>query len=310
MTKPKYSVNVSRRTHSSVKKHRTRLGDRRHSARVRVMSILGILSVFLGILVVIALWQGAVRVSHIHINNNDASLIAVVKKSISGTHLLVPDNSIFLLSESRIRNAILQARPTIAAVSISRTGFDSISVALDMRTPLARWCGTSASSTPHDTIVLDTLSSGSGCYFFDGTGFLYTSVPTPSTSTILSAIDQPLVPYRMYASLVKTTAASASSSPILSTLSSINKLPALFDFAREISSFGSPVISIVLRGDEVDLFLKDSTRITYVLGKEQSAYALLMTTKKRISIGDGSLLYIDLRFHGKVYYLPQKIKKL
>lgn len=302
MTKSKYSTNISRRTDSSAKKHRTRLGDRRHSARLRMMSILGILAVFLGILVVIALWQGTVRVSHIHINNNDQSLVAVIKKTISGTHFLIPNNSIFFLPEGNIRKAILQVQPTIAAVSISRTSFNSISVSLDMRTPLARWCGTSASSTPHDTLALDVLANSSGCYFFDGTGFLYSS-----TSRGASTTDQPLVPYSMYSQLInKFSVENASSSPILSTISSINKLPALFDFARKISSFGSPVISIVLRRDEVDLFLKDDTRITYVLGKERSAYALLMATKNKISIGNGSLLYVDLRFADKIYYLPRK----
>ncbi len=305
MTKPKYSTNISRRTSSSVRKHRTRLGDRRHSARMRVIGVLGILTVFLGILVVVALWQGAVRVSHIHIDNDNQSLIAVVKKTMSGTHFLIPNNSIFFLSESSIRRAVLQAQPTIAAVSISRTGFDSISVALDMRTPLARWCGTNASSTPHDTLALDVITSSSGCYFFDGTGFLY-SPTSSSTSTFASTTDQPLVPYRVYAPLTKAASSNAYSSPLLSTISSINKLPALFDFAREIGGFGSSVTSIVLRRDEVDFFLKDNTRITYVLGEEQSAYALLMATKNKLSISNGSLKYVDLRFPGKIYYLPKK----
>jgi len=304
MTKPKYSTKVPRRTSSSVRKHRTRLGDRRHSARMRIIGVLGILTVFLGILVVVALWQGAVRVSHIHIDNDNQSLVAVVKKTMSGTYFLIPKDSIFFLSESSIRRAVLQAQPTIAAISISRTGFDSISVALDMRTPLARWCGTSASSTPHDTLALDVITNGSGCYFFDGTGFLY-SPTSSSTSTFASTTDQPLVPYRVYAPLTNTVYANASSS-LSSTISSINKLPALFDFARKISSFGSPVISIVLRRDEVDFFLKDNTRITYVLGKEQSAYALLMATKNKLSISNGSLKYVDLRFPGKIYYLPKK----
>jgi hypothetical protein len=85
------------------------------------------------------------------------------------------------------------------------------------------------------------------------------------------------------------------------TIAHAEKLSAAFDFARQLASLGSPVSSIVFRDDEVDEYLASGTRITYVLGYEQNAFTALKSARANLNLSDGSLLYVDLRFDGKVY---------
>ena len=316
--------------------HTERLRARRRAARARLVAVLGIFGIFLVVLVFIGLWQPRVRVVHITIPSGGTT-VQVVRSALSGTYFgVVPRDSIFFFSAARVRAAVLAANPTIAAVSVARTGFNSILVTPDHRTALARWCGRAATSTPADTLAQDVLQSGAGsCYFFDSTGFLYASsaqavgsvpishISTSSVSTSSSTHtvalahagvsstsatapqnDTPLVPYLVYAPLT-----ASSSPPFLNTVANVTKLSALFDFARHLRTFGAQVAAAVIRGDEADLFLSDGTRVTYVLGDEQNADALLVAVKNKISLTDGSLVYVDLRFPHKVYFLKRGARR-
>lgn len=306
MEKTKHTVAVQKLRSSKPSESKVRLAERRKKTQIRIFGILVIFVFFIVGLLFVGLWNKSVRVSNIQITTNDTSLIPQIKSAISGSNFLfVPNNSIFFLDKEKVRKTVLDLRPNVAAVSIARTGFESISVTPNMRTPLARWCGTAASSTSKDSIDLD-VTKARGCYLFDSTGFIYTPdlyVLNASSSEETLSTSTPLVPFHVYAAITST------SSPFMSTVIQINKLSGVFDFAREIGTFGSPVQSIVIRGDEVDLFLKDKTRVTYVIGTEQKSYYLLKATKNKISIDNGSLLYADLRFAGKVYFMSVAGKK-
>ena len=89
--------------------------------------------------------------------------------------------------------------------------------------------------------------------------------------------------------------------PLRATIADANALPAAFDLARQIGTFGSRVSDIVIRGDEADDLLASGTRVTYVLGTEQDAFTALTSAKSNLNLADGSLEYVDLRFPGKVY---------
>lgn len=125
-----------------------------------------------------------------------------------------------------------------------------------------------------------------GCYFFDANGFIY--------ATTSSA--QPVNPFIVYEPL-----ASSNGSPIGSTLPNADKLPAAFDFARQLAVFGSPVSSLVFRGDEVDAYLASGTRVTYILGDENNAFTALTSARADFNLADGSVEYVDLRFSGRIY---------
>jgi len=262
---------------------------RRRLRRRRILIALTVLScIVLGALVS-GIWQPQVRISHVVIYGADQSLADVATLAMQGSYLgIIPRNSTFFLSESSIRAPILAAHQDIAAVSIFRNGFTGLSIKVDYRAPIARWCGVSPKSqTASSTEV--TLDE-SNCYFFDASGFIY------STTTA----SQPVNSFTVYGSIENTQTA------IGAILPHADKLPAAFDFARQLTQFKSPISSIAFREDEVDVFLKSGTRVTYLLAHEQDAFTALVSAHANIDLSDGSVEYVDLRFPGKVYVKPRK----
>lgn len=229
------------------------------------------------------LWRPQVRISHIVVYGADQSLADVATAAMQGSYLgIIPRNSTFFLSESSIRAPLLAAHQDIAAVSIFRNGFTGLTIKVDYRVPIARWCGASpsvqiASSTE---AVLDVP-----CYFFDASGFIYSTTTTA----------QPVNSFTVYGSIENTQTA------IGSILPNADKLPAAFDFARQLTQFDSPISSIAFREDEVDVFLESGTRVTYLLAHEQDAFTALVSAHSNFDLSDGSIEYVDLRFPGKVY---------
>jgi len=222
------------------------------------------------------MWQSSVRISHIETYGENASVMTIARQAMQGNYFgVIPCDSIFFFPEKHIRAKILAAYPEIAAVSIFRNDFSSISIKTDNRAPIARWCGS----------ALATSSPASDCYLFDAKGFIFAT-----TSTI-----SPLNSFAVYEPLPQANA------PIGLTLPNAEKLPAVFDFARQLSAFGSPVSKIVLRGDEIDDYVGSSTRVTYLLGDEQNAFTALASARANFNLADGSVEYVDLRFDGKIY---------
>ncbi|MFZ2500984.1 MAG: hypothetical protein WAW90_03320, partial [Minisyncoccia bacterium] len=86
-----------------------------------------------------------------------------------------------------------------------------------------------------------------------------------------------------------------------STLPNADAFPSAFDFARQLTTLGSPASRVAFHDGEVDDYLVSGTRITYVLGNEQNAFTALVSAHKNFNLADGSIEYVDLRFDGKVY---------
>lgn len=257
-----------------------KLAMRRRRSRRRIFAALGVLFILLCVGIIYELNQDATRISHIQIFGADQSFADSARAAMRGSYFgIIPRDSTFFFPASRIRTDISAARPDIAAISIFRNGLTGLSIKVDERVPIARWCG-----SPPSTLATSTLSSGI-CYLFDASGFVYATT-SPS---------EPINPFTVYES------ASSTETPIGLTLPNAEKLPAALDFARQLDTFGSPVSSVVFRGDEVDDYLKSGTRITYVLGNEQSAFTALVSARGNMNLADGSLEYVDLRFGGKVY---------
>lgn len=258
-----------------------RLAERRRHRRRRVIFAFGVLLLLLFGAVVYGLQQNAVRISHVNSIGGDImpagrqALAALALADIQGMYLgLIPRNSILFFPADRIRMDILAGRSDIAAVSISRTSLTSISIKIDTRTPIARWC----------------VSTEADCYLFDGNGFIY------ATSSTM----QPLNSFIVYQTIASMT------SYVGSTLPNAEKLPAAFDFARQLTTLGSPVIRVVLHDGEVDNHLESGTRITYVLGNEKNAFTALVSARENFNLSDGSVEYIDLRFDRKMYLKRKK----
>ena len=304
-------------------KDREPLKNRRKRARNRMQIILSVVSVFVIVGLYICVWLPAFRIQYVQAAGPDASSIqADTVKALTGTiGYIVPRNSIFFFPDSEIRDQLLTQYPEVVSVTISRTSFDSISIMSVPRESSFVWCGstytssnspsvvsapvtdTSASSTDSSDTASSTLyvdSSDSAlttstaadqntsqpCYNTDSNGLIFAVDASPATNVL-----------KVYGLLVSST-----TMPIGVHLSSAASIPNALEFVKEIKSLGVPVITLVLRNDEADLYAQSGTRITYVLGQEKTAVALAASTFPSLNINDGSLEYVDLRFGDKVYF--------
>ena len=255
----------------------SRLADRRRKSRRIFVYLIGIAIVLFAGFSIWGMWQPEFRIHTIQIFGGDDSLRPIVQQAISGTYFgIVPRDSMFVLPEHAIRERLLATDAKVAAVSIARVGFDTLSIKLVLRSPLARWCG-----------ISPTPGVEEYCYVFDSSGNIFGAAGS-STPVAL--------PLKLYAPLAKDV-----QEPLRASIPVIASSPATLDFSSELKTLGAAVSSIVVRGDEVDDLLVSGTRITYVLGQEQDAFAALMSAKSNFNLSDGSVDYIDLRFEGKVY---------
>ncbi len=247
------------------------LSERRRRSRRRVrIAFFTLLLILLGA-ILYGLRQPEVRIRQVQTVGTTADLTSYAHEATRGWYLLglIPRDSFFFVPERSIRRAILADHPEFAAISISYPSLTDIAIKVSERTAVARWC-------------LDA-----NCYVFDPNGFVF--APAVSTTQTLNSFSLHL------------PLAASSSNPIRTTLPNANLFPSVFDFARRISTFGSPVTKIVMRDGEVDNYLASGTRITYLLGDEQNAITALVSAKTGLNLSNGSLDYVDLRFDGKVY---------
>ncbi|HUX80875.1 MAG TPA: hypothetical protein VMV38_00960 [Candidatus Paceibacterota bacterium] len=300
----------------SLEGHRSeRLAARRRRSRRLLLIALGILFFIVVGAVFYGLSRPEVRISNVTVYGASQSLAAIATTAMQGSYLGIPRNSTFFVPETRIRSLIRTTYPDIAAVSIFRNGFTGLSIKVDYRVPIARWCGFSyATTSPEDALLKEvTPLTQNTCYLFDADSFVYatatepflTTTETASSSPVVTGVnpDQTLTPFILFDSFQ-----SSSALPIGSTLTNAPALPAVFAFARQLRTFGASVGAIVIRGDEVDFFLvspaNDSistSRITYLLGDEQNAFTALASAQADFNFTDGSVSYLDLRFPGKIY---------
>lgn len=262
-----------------------RLAERRRLRRRRGLIAFSILLLLLFGAAIWGFWQNSVRISSVIVYGADPSFADYAKTEMQGSYLgIIPRDSIFFFPASRIRSDILSAHPDIAAISIFRNGLTGLSIKVNDRVAIARWCGVSMDSTKSDLLE--------NCYVFDASGVIYAAAAS-STKTINAFV--------IYAPLQRAVL-----EPLLATIEHAEKLPAAFDFARQLDTFGAPTSSVVFRDDEVDDYLASGTRITYVLGHENDAFTALVSARDNFNLADGSIEYVDLRFDGKIYLRKKK----
>jgi hypothetical protein len=271
---------------SSVSRGSDRFVTRRRLRRRHALIALCILILLLTAGIVYELRQNAVRISHIQIFGADQSFETITSREMQGNYLgIIPRDSTFFFPASHIRTDIMTANPNIAAVSFFRNGFTGLSIKVSDRVPIARWCG-----------LAPTIGVDAYCYVFDASGFIFAAATT-SAQTINS--------FTLYAPLEGETLGRSPTGerqePLRANIAHANNLPALFDFARQLDTFGSSVTHIILHNDEVNDYLTSGTRVTYLLGNEQNAFTALVSARDNFNLADGSVDYIDLRFDGKMY---------
>lgn len=271
-----------------------RLAERRRRSRRRMRIALGIFFLLFCAVLIWGLQKKSVRIENIQIVGDDQSLVGVARSAMQGSYFgIIPRDSIFFLPIEQVRASILAGHPEMAAVSIARDGLRGLSIKIDDRAPIARWCGDPANQS---FLATSTPKLAEKCYLFDANGFVYatTSMTVPMRSFIV------------YESLVSPGQHASSTSIVGMTLPNAEKFPDAFDFARQLSLLGSPVVSIVFHDGEVDQYLENGVRISYVMGNEQNAFNALASARANFNAADESLEYIDLRFPGKVYLKRKK----
>ncbi len=266
-----------------------RLAVRRRTRRRMGLIFFLILLLLLLTATIYGLRQSAARISHIEVISVDASLSGYATSRMQGNYFgIIPRDSIFFFPEESIRADILSSHNDIVAVSILRNGFTGILIKADYRVPVARWCGDATRFNLEDSDL--RLNLVADCYFFDTDGLIYSAATTT----------QPINSFVVYNALP------VDDDPIGSTLPFAKDFPAIFDFARQLSTLGSQVVSVAIHDGEVDNRLASGTRVTYVLGREQVAFTALVSARNNFNLADGSVDYVDLRFDGKVYVKPKK----
>lgn len=267
-----------------------KLKDRRREAFMRMVTLTGVAGVVALGAVLYVLWMPALRIERVEASGygNADALIALAKEELEGKYAgVVPKNSFFFYPERAIRTSILEAYPAIVSVSVSRTSFTSLSLKANERVTAFWWCGTP-----------EHLSSHTGdCYEADVEGLIFSrAVPLEAENTASTTGDNVL---RVYGSL--ESASSTEGYPLRARVVGASTLPEVLRFVATIQGFGIPIASVALRGDEADLFVAPSTRITYVIGKEKEAAKVAEIGFPKLNLMDGSLEYVDLRFEGKMY---------
>lgn len=264
---------------------RKSLRERRQAARNAMGGlILVAICLILG-LMLYGLWRPEVRISEVRAEGmpDEARAEAVVASVLDGAYLGVfPRDSVFFYPEQEARAALLDAFPSLSAVSVSRASFGALSVSGVERIAAFYWCGASAADF---TVAL------SSCYEADAEGLVFREAPVSEEATTTERL-------RIYAPVEADASAAY---PLRARVVGFEHLPNLLRFVNAVRTLGIPVLSTAIEGDEAELFVTPETRIRYVLGREAEAALIAEAAFPSLSFLDGSIEYADLRFDGKLY---------
>jgi hypothetical protein len=289
--KEKTSPRKKRRTapEGPAPRRKKSLRTKREELRGRRNTTLLALSALALCAVVYGLWQPGVRIASVTAADtpDPEAVQAIATKVLAGSHLFVPRDSFFFYPERELRAAVLDAYPSISALTLRRTGFTSLSISASSRRSAFLWCG-----TPKEAGEREAEGVSFDCYETDAEGFVFAR-QAPSEGEEASSL------LRVYATL--DTASSTGSYPLRARVEGAQMLPDILRFARAISSLGIPLRAVAIRTDEADLYTAGGTRITYVVGQEKEAGRIAESTFASLNFMDGSIEYVDLRFGGKAY---------
>ncbi len=266
-------------------RRRKTLREKRREARGTKNTFVLVLFVLCALALLYGFWRPEVRITSITAEEtpDPAGIAALATETLTGTYYhLLPRNSFFMYSEKEMRRSILDAYPSISALSIQRTGFTELSITASSRQAAFVWCGTPEVAGAHSGL----------CYETDAEGFVFSPAAYENELEEASLL-------HVFASL--DIASSTRAYPLGAKVEGAAKLPDILRFARAIGSLGIVLRSVAIRGDEADLYSAGDTRITYVVGKESEAAHIADSTFGKLNFMDGSIEYVDLRFGGKAY---------
>lgn len=253
------------------------LKKRRKKAKKAVLVAAGIALALVAVLLFVAAWQPSLRISEVRTDGPHAEEArGQASAELYGTYYFVlPRNSLFFVPEDDIRARLLDAYPDIEAVSIRSTGLTALSITLVPRAEAFVWCGVSrAEQGP--------------CFQVNAEGLVFAPVTDASSTPALT----------VYGAL----AGQVGETPVRAHLAHAPQIPEALRFVKAMQTLGARVGALSFREDEADLYTEGGTRITYVLGREEEAAGIAASVFPQLSLNDGTLQYVDLRFSGKAYF--------
>lgn len=255
----------------SIKERRARV----RKAGMLVMSIVGV--VVAGGFMALT-WQQGLRVQAVSAQGVHAESVEhIARAQMQGTlGYVIPRNSFFFVPQKDIRQEILKTHPAIESVSIRADGLQRITITTSPRTEAFVWCGA--------TYVAGYAS----CYSANAEGLIFApSAPEAATQGVL----------RFYGALEGDAL-----NPIGVYMANKDHISDALRFIKTIQALGPAISVYVFRGDESDLMTRAGSRITYVTGREQEAFETARNALSNLSLNDGSIEYVDLRFPGRAYF--------
>ncbi len=257
-----------------------RLRERREEAKGRVRTVGLVLCVLVIGLALFGLWRPEVRISTVEAAGmrDEEGVEKIVTDALTGTnHFVIPNDSFFFYPEQQIRAKVMEAYPRIQSLSVVRNGFTGLSLSSVDRETAFIWCGLPEETTRN-------------CYEADAHGFIFMQAQEVGTTSAYLLV-------RGYLE----SGTSTDMYPLRSRVIGYEHLPKILSFTQSLEAFGTPIELASIRNDEVDLYARSGTRITYVLGQEVQALKDARAALPALNLMDGSVEYVDLRFDGKVY---------
>jgi hypothetical protein len=236
---------------------------------------------------VFALRHDRFLVKQIDIRGNevtpDEEIVDIVNGRVEGKYLgLIPKSNFLLVREDAISEEILSKIPRVSSALVDTQGMDTLVIDISERKPSALYCED-----------VSDVGNPSKCFFLDDTGNIFSKAPDFSGSVYVIYSSEPAIEVPLRTQLIEP----GEFAEIRSFLSDISKV----DLAPR---------AVVKRGAEYAAILSGGTELKWKSGQNLSALASDLTSflndpkTKKIAFGD--LLYIDLRFENKIYWLPKE----
>jgi len=134
------------RPHSHALPHESKVAEHRRRVRTRLWYVgLGALVLIVVAVIALAHWS-YIRVQKIDISGASTisgdAMQAYISQELSGTYgWILPKNNIVLFSTNTIANNVRAQFPRIETISVRRTSFSTLAIAITERAPAGRWCG-------------------------------------------------------------------------------------------------------------------------------------------------------------------------
>ena len=238
----------------------------------------------LGLVVFVAAFSGLVfllRLPEVTINSVAVSeteyvrnelVLEMVNGMLEGNYLLViPRSNTFLYPKHAIQRDMFALFPSVERVKFSRIGFNTLSISITERTPVAEWCSNPGTSSP--------------CYLLDNGGFVF-------------------APQRVQGSSFVVYGGGLTGDPLGQTYLS-GEFQSIQEFVQDLKKVTerNPKTVLIDEHDDVSVTFKEGGELRFAV---ESANGTLLDNiasvfASRRFHSDDILEYADFRFGNKIY---------